>query len=82
MSKVLIFGAGGFVGSYLCKEFLNNGYKVIGTDKGEGTALPPEVDFYKADLMQADEVAAQLRHNNIQRHNVHKHDPQYKGAGA
>lgn len=56
MSKVLIFGAGGFVGSYLCKEFLNNRYKVIGTDKGEGTALPPEVDFYKADLMQADEV--------------------------
>ena len=56
MSKVLIFGAGGFVGSYLCKEFLNNGYKAIGTDKGEGTALPPEVDFYKADLMQADEV--------------------------
>ena len=35
---------------------MNNGYKVIGTDKGEGTALPPEVDFYKADLMQADEV--------------------------
>lgn len=56
MSRVLIFGAGGFVGSYLCKEFLNNGYKVSGTDKGEGTALPPEVDFYKTDLMQADEV--------------------------
>lgn len=56
MSRVLIFGAGGFVGSYLCKEFLNNGYKVSGTDKGEGSALPPEVDFYKTDLMQADEV--------------------------
>ena len=56
MSRVLIFGAGGFVGSYLCKEFLNNGYKVSGTDKGEGTALPPEVDFYKTDLMQADAV--------------------------
>ena len=56
MSRALIFGAGGFVGSYLCKEFLNNGYKVSGTDKGEGTALPPEVDFYKIDLMQADEV--------------------------
>lgn len=52
----MIFGAGGFVGSYLCKEFLNNGYKVSGTDKGEGTALPPEVDFYKTDLMQADAV--------------------------
>lgn len=56
MSRVLIFGAGGFVGSYLCKEFLNNGYKVSGTDKGEGVALPSEVDFYKTDLMQADEV--------------------------
>ena len=56
MSRVLIFGAGGFVGSYLCKEFLNNGYKVSGTDKGEGSALPSEVDFYKIDLMQADEV--------------------------
>lgn len=56
MSRVLIFGAGGFVGSYLCKEFLNNGYKVSGTDKGEGAALPSEVDFYKTDLMKADEV--------------------------
>ena len=56
MSRVLIFGAGGFVGSYLCKEFLNNGYKVSGTDKGEGSALPSEVDFYKTDLMQANEV--------------------------
>ena len=56
MSRVLIFGAGGFVGSYLCKEFLNNGYKVSGTDQGEGSALPSEVDFYKTDLMQADEV--------------------------
>ena len=56
MSRVLIFGAGGFVGSYLCKEFLNNGYKVSGTDKGEGSALPSEVDFYRIDLMQANEV--------------------------
>lgn len=56
MSRVLIFGAGGFVGSYLCKEFLNNGYKVSGTDKGEGSALPSEVDFYKNDLMQVNEV--------------------------
>ena len=56
MSRVLIFGAGGFVGSYLCKEFLNNGYKVSGTDKGEGSALPSEVDFYRTDLMQEAEV--------------------------
>lgn len=56
MSRALIFGAGGFVGSYLCKEFLNNGYKVSGTDKEEGSALPSEVDFYRTDLMQESEV--------------------------
>ena len=56
MRKVLIFGAGGFVGSYLCKEFLDNGYKVSGTDKVEGVALSPEVDFYKADLMKNSDV--------------------------
>lgn len=29
---VLITGSQGFIGSYLCKEFLNQGYKVIGID--------------------------------------------------
>ena len=30
--KVLIFGAGGFVGSYLAEEFRQNGYQVFGSD--------------------------------------------------
>jgi nucleoside-diphosphate-sugar epimerase len=30
--KVLITGSQGFIGSYLCNEFLNNGYEVIGVD--------------------------------------------------
>lgn len=51
MSKVLIFGAGGFVGSYLSKEFLEHGYTVIGSDKEKGTMLPEEVTFHNADLM-------------------------------
>ena len=29
MEKVLIFGAGGFVGSYLSREFLEHGYAVV-----------------------------------------------------
>lgn len=33
--KVLIFGAGGFVGSYLTKEFYENGYDVYGSDMHE-----------------------------------------------
>lgn len=32
MKKILITGSQGFIGSYLCNEFLNNGYEVIGVD--------------------------------------------------
>jgi len=32
MTKVLITGSQGFIGSYLCAEFLNKGYNVIGVD--------------------------------------------------
>jgi len=32
MKKVLITGAGGFVGKYLIKEFKENGYQVIACD--------------------------------------------------
>lgn len=32
MKKVLITGANGFVGKYLIKEFINNGYCIIATD--------------------------------------------------
>ena len=56
MKKVLIFGVSGFVGSYLTREFIDNGYTVIGTDKVRNTMLPDEVDFYEADLMNSDEV--------------------------
>jgi UDP-glucose 4-epimerase len=30
--KIIITGSQGFIGSYLCNEFLNNGYEVIGVD--------------------------------------------------
>jgi len=32
MKKILITGSQGFIGSYLCAEFLNQGYRVIGVD--------------------------------------------------
>lgn len=56
MKKVLIFGVSGFVGSYLTREFIDNGYTVIGTDKVRNTMLPAEVDFYEADLMNSADV--------------------------
>lgn len=56
MEKVLIFGAGGFVGSYLSREFLEHGYAVVGSDKETSGQLPPEVAFHPADLLNAAEV--------------------------
>ena len=56
MKKVLIFGASGFVGSYLAQEFMNNGYCVYGTDKVQGNWLDKNVKFCISDLLKADEV--------------------------
>ena len=32
MKKIVLTGSQGFIGSYICNELLNNGYKVIGID--------------------------------------------------
>lgn len=56
MKKVLVFGVGGFVGSYLSKEFLYHGYQVTGSDKSDSIALPKEVKFKKADLLDSSSV--------------------------
>lgn len=54
--KVLIFGAGGFVGPYLADEFMTHGYEVFGSDINEGGSLPASVKYTKADLLNAKEV--------------------------
>lgn len=56
MEKALIFGVGGFVGTYLSREFIEHGYAVIGTDKTSSFLLPSEVEFYKSDLLETDAV--------------------------
>ncbi len=54
--KVLIFGIGGFVGSYLAEEFINNGYKVYGSDINKSDNLQNEVEFFEADLLNSESV--------------------------
>lgn len=56
MEKVLIFGVGGFVGSYLSREFIEHGYAVIGTDKTRSSILPSEVRFYESDMLDTEAV--------------------------
>lgn len=65
MKKVLIFGVGGFVGPYLAQEFIEQGYKVYGSDIVKGERLQNEVEFYQADLLHAEAV------NNI----IHQVEP-------
>lgn len=56
MKKILIFGVGGFVGQYLTKEFMDNRYQVIGSDKVNNGTLPETVKFIEADLLNAEAV--------------------------
>lgn len=58
MEKVLIFGIGGFVGSYLANEFIEHGYVVSGADKNKGNMLPESVAFHESDLLDSDAVLA------------------------
>lgn len=56
MKKVLIFGIGGFVGPYLAEEFMRNNYEVIGSDMQTNSTLSDEVEFIKADLLDAEDI--------------------------
>lgn len=61
MDKVLIFGAGGFVGSYLSQEFLENGYKVYGSDKARGNMLPKEVEYMEANILNSEKIESLIK---------------------
>ena len=53
--RVLLFGAGGFVGSYLAKEFCDHGYEVFGTDIAQLTAAQQYLSRYDVmDMLDAD----------------------------
>lgn len=54
MKKALIFGAGGFVGSYLAKELQNNDYCVYGSDVNAVNI--DGVESFCADLLDFDSV--------------------------
>lgn len=58
MEKVLIFGAGGFVGNYLAQEFLRHGYAVCGSDIADSVSLPTAVSYHKGDLLDSKQVEA------------------------
>jgi len=64
MEKVLIFGAGGFVGKYLAQEFLNAGYSVCGSDMLDASPMQESIAYFKANLMDGEQVSALINQTN------------------
>lgn len=59
MSKILITGVAGFIGSHVARRFLTEGYQVVGVDDLSGGKLenvPPGIDFIKGDLSLAETI--------------------------
>jgi len=53
--KILVLGAGGFIGSHLVKRLKSEGYKVVGVDMKRPEFSPSEADqFILGDLRDAD----------------------------
>jgi len=61
MKKVLITGAGGFVGSYLIKEFKDNGYDIIACDINKKDSIDKEVTYYDMDILNEEVVKEVLK---------------------
>jgi UDP-glucose 4-epimerase len=61
MKKILLTGSQGFIGSYICNELLNNGYKVVGIDNyqkygkiGRPHDNHPNFKLYVMDVLSSD----------------------------
>lgn len=63
MKKLLIFGAAGFVGPYLAKEFIKSGYEIYATD-----IVDEENDlykkFFKVDILNKEAVCNLIKNVN------------------
>ena len=58
---VLIFGANGFVGPYLAREFKQCGYEVIGSDRADHAVSSDVSKHFTADLLDADRIAGIIK---------------------
>jgi nucleoside-diphosphate-sugar epimerase len=65
MKKILITGSQGFIGSYLCSEFLEKGYKVIGIDNFSkyGPITRPHDNHPNFELIEMDVIDLDI--NNL-----------------
>ena len=66
--RAVVTGGCGFIGGYVVRELLKNGYHVIVIDiliQGEQSTLPDEVDFVHADICDYDTVKDIIQEGDI-----------------
>ena len=56
MKKVLIIGAGGFVGKYLIEEFKKDNYEVIACDINKKDNVDSSIRYYDLDLLNQEQL--------------------------
>ena len=68
MKKVLIIGAGGFVGSYLIKEFKKDNYEVIACDINKKENYDDSIKYFDIDILNkklVDEIISETKPNYL-----------------
>ena len=75
MSKVLVTGAAGYIGSHMCVELLQNGFEVVALDnlcnssakslEAVERITQKELDFVEGDLRDKSVLAKLFEHNEI-----------------
>ena len=64
MSRVLVTGSSGFIGSAVCTELVQHGYSVVGLDVEVPGQIAPNVEFMQCDILDLDalqRVVAEVR---------------------
>lgn len=64
MKKVLITGAGGFVGKYLIDEFKKENYQVIACDISKADKFGNDVEYHDMDILQKEVVESVIKECN------------------
>lgn len=60
MKKILVIGYSGFVGPYIAKEFINNGYTIFACDITNPTVEIKGVTFFQINILNFEEVKSLL----------------------